>query len=63
MKTPQLIADEESGEGSVTIPPEWSSYDAALRADLLGRWVDDLQVEHYRTLIRGFAVALKENDR
>jgi len=45
MNMPTLIANIETGEGSVTRPEYWAAADLMLKADLLQDWIADLQEE------------------
>ena len=42
-KKPTLKANLNDGMGHVGVNPEWDSYDAVLRVDLLQDWIADLE--------------------
>ena len=43
MKIPELHARPEEGAGLILCPPEWFTYDADLRIELLSDWIYGLE--------------------
>jgi len=49
-KVIKLLADWDSGEGEIRLPPEWQSEYPLMKLDLLKDWIFLLETEYKREL-------------